>query len=429
VKQELFKYQEEGISRLTEILRFYPYAALLADPPGAGKTAQAIKVFEFTGAKSLLVICPASLRLNWAREIKQWTGLDAQVIRTGKDIPEADIVVCSYSLASREPTLSMLCKRKWHLLILDEAHACKSVTSNTSRACLISIWAQCKYKIAITGTPVPNGRASEAWSLFSQLHPQAFGSWQNYSSRYCIPEDTPWGMTYPRSKNLEELGRIAREKFMVRRKREDILGELPALTRSIVPLDVPALKAIEASEGINIAEIVAAVEAGIPLRSDPLSTARRKLGALKAEPAAAYIRDLLDEVENVVVFCHHKEVFFHLHESLKVFSTVCINGTTSADDRQEAVDAFQRRDARVFLASLTAANTGITLTAASTVVFVEADWVPSANTQAEGRINRIGQKDIMRAIYLVVPDSLDEAVMWSVTRKQWSIDKLMQERN
>jgi SWI/SNF-related matrix-associated actin-dependent regulator 1 of chromatin subfamily A len=200
-----------------------------------------------------------------------------------------------------------------------------------------------------------------------------------------------------------------------------------------VPLEVPRLKVQDAIKDLDVdtEDVVYSIDMNIPLRSDALSTARRKLGILKVEPAIEYVKSVvLEETNKVVVFCHHREVFFPLLEGLKREGVVSINGTTSLDDRQRAIDAFQNDDkVRVFLASITAASTGITLTAASTVVFVEADWVPSVNEQAEGRINRIGQRaDLMRAIYLVVPDSLDEAVMWSVHRKQRNIGKVLQER-
>lgn len=380
----------------------------------------------------VLILCPASLRLNWAREVETWTAGTRKtcVLKTGGDhIIDANemVVITSYALASRNPLLQMLAAREWDLLVLDESHQCKNVTSQVSRACLVTLWAKARYRLALTGTPVPNGRAVEAWPLFSRLCPEKFGAWKPYASRYCIPEETPWGLTYPRSKNLEELSTIARERFMVRRTRETVLGELPPLMRSVVPLDVPLLRIREAEEGIDLDALLKAMESGIPLRSDHISTARRKLGILKAPVAIDYLKDLLEEIHSVVVFCHHKEVFFALKDGLREgnLEVVSISGATSAEERQKAVDTFQSGYANVFLGSISAASTGITLTASSVVVFVEADWVPSTNEQAEGRVRRIGQKESMRAIYLVVPGSLDEAVQRAVIRKQKNIEKIV----
>jgi SWI/SNF-related matrix-associated actin-dependent regulator 1 of chromatin subfamily A len=429
----LFQYQASGADALMAFLANAPRGALLADPPGAGKSAQAIEVMKRLGAGRVLILCPASLRINWAREIAMWTGRESTVIRRGEDdwlIPaDGDcVVVTSYSLASRKPVQTTLAATRWDLLIMDEAHAVKSPSSNTARACLISLWRKCKYRLALTGTPVPNGRASEAWSLFSRMAPDLFREWQPFKERYCVEVETQYGITWPRSKHLDELGRIARERFMVRRSRSEVMAELPPLVRCVVPLDVPTVAVSDAEGEMDVAAVVAAIEAGTALRDEHISTARKKLGILKAQPALDYIVSVvLEEVESVVVFCHHKDVFLALKEGLSAFGVVCISGATSADDRQAAVDAFQAKRARVFLGSLTAANSGITLTAASTVVFVEFSWIPSENEQGEGRINRVTQTELMRAVYLVVPDSLDEAVVRSVLRKQKDIGKVMQE--
>ncbi len=431
-----FKYQEEGADALLSFMQNNPSrAALLADPPGAGKTVQAILVAKALQCKSVLIVCPASLRLNWAREVEMWwpeySG-PVSVVRSRKDTFDTrGIVVVSYNLAAS----GALGQWRWDLLILDEAHACKNPSSNTSRACLVTMWNACKYRLAMTGTPVPNGRAYEAWTLFSRILPSHFTPVENYLSRYCIPEHTEWGLTYPRSKNLEELGRIAREHFMVRRRKEDIMGQLPPMVRSRIPIEIGPKAIQDALEGLEVAteEVVYSIDMNMPLRSDALSTARRKLGILKVPGALKYLQEVvLEETKKAVVFCHHREVFFPLLEALreKGVGVVTVNGETSLDARQRAVDAFQDDGSgvRIFLASITAANAGITLTAADTVVFVESSWIPAVNEQAEGRILRVGQKaELLRAQYLVVAESLDEAVMWSVHRKQRDISKVMQE--
>lgn len=434
---ELFDYQRDGVEALVRLMRGNR-GALLADPPGAGKTPQAVRAMEALGARRILVLCPSSLKLNWCREFSRWScpPYTAKALKSSRDVPlieESDVVVVSYDLACRPAVLEKLMAVAWDGLILDEAHYVKSPGSQRSRVSTVLLWNRAKYRLAITGTPLPNGRAAEAWTLFSRLAPDLFGKWEAFRNSYCIPEETPWGVTYPRSKNLEHLGKLARERFMVRRKKEEVLGQLPPLVRQKMPLEVPVLKVVEAEgdfgEGPNLQALIDAVEAGIPLQSDALSTARRKLGLLKVEAALEYIVDLLEETGSCVVFAHHRDVIRGLRDGFteRGITVVGITGDTSTDDRQDAVDTFQRGDAQVFLASLTAANTGITLTRSSTVVFVEADWVPSTNEQGEGRVYRVTQKEITRAIYLVVPDSLDEAVTWSVVRKQRDIQKVLQE--
>jgi hypothetical protein len=384
----------------------------------------------------VLIVCPSSLKENWKREVIRWTGgaYSAATLKSGKDtdrIDEADVVIVSYDLACRPVVTNALLKVPWDMLIMDESHAMKSPSSQRARVVGIMLWNASRYRLCITGTPIPNGRAAEAWTTFSRLSPAHFGRWPEFRDRYCILEETPWGVSYPRSKNLEELGALARQHFMVRRKREEVLEQLPPLMRQTIPLEVPTLKVIEAAgefyDGPSLDAVLAAVESGVPLMSDHISTARRKLGALKVGPALEFIQDVLDEMGSCVVFAHHRDVISGIAEGLMDAEVdfVTITGDTPGDARQRAVDDFQQGKCPVFLASLTAANTGITLTRSQTVIFVEADWVPSVNEQAEGRVYRVTQKEITRAIYLVVPDSLDEAVTRSVMRKQRDIKKVM----
>jgi SWI/SNF-related matrix-associated actin-dependent regulator of chromatin subfamily A-like protein 1 len=429
----LFNYQTDGVEALLEFLCKEPHGALLADPPGGGKTAMAIACAKELMMSRVLVICPASLRLNWAREFAMWyPHLKSCVLATGTDtVPceEGFVVITSYTLASQGQHHA-LSSHQWDMLIMDEAHALRSPSSNQSRTCLLTLWRAARYRLAITGTPVPNGRAKEAWSLFSRLAPDLFGSWKPFKEKYCIEVETRYGIDWPRSKNLEELGALARERFMVRRSRAEIMSELPELIRCVVPLEVSRVQVEETQGDIDVEATVQALLSGTPSWSDSLSTARKELGKLKAEPAWDYIMGVvLEEVFNCVVFCHHKDVFEWLFTAFTNFKvpTVRVSGKTSMEERQQAVDDFQAKSARVFLASITAANSGITLTASSTVVFVEADWTPSINEQAEGRVLRVGQSEICRAIYLVVPDSLDDVIDRSLKRKRRDIRKVMQE--
>lgn len=428
----LYQYQRDGIEALTSFLFNNPdKSALLADPPGAGKTPQAIGVAESVTAKTVLVICPASLKENWRREFLRWSDhfeKVCNVISSSDIIPsDAEVIVVSYTMSINAAILEQLMNRRFDVMILDEAHYCKNPKSQTSRIVLCMLWARCRYRLALTGTPLPNGRAAEAWTLFSRLSQTDFGSWNTFKDRYCVEEETRWGVTYPRSKNLEELRKIASEKFMLRRSKDVVLSQLPGLIRQNVYLKLPELQVLKSEAGIDVDAIVEAVDKGLPLDSDHITTLRRKVGSLKAPHALSYLTELLDEVEQVVVFVHHREVYELIQQGLEALdiAVVGINGMTPPEERQKFVDDFQNKKAQVFLASIKAANTGLTLTSAHTLVMVEYDWVPSTNEQAEGRIYRVSQKEIARVIYLVVADSLDEKVLRVVQRKQRDITKAL----
>lgn len=425
----LYQYQKEGIEKLYSIVTCNSErAAMLCDPPGAGKTPQAIGLFNELKSRTALIVCPASLKENWKREVERWAyfPVNVQVLNSSSDKirEDADVIVVSYSLACR--ISDVITKRSYDLMIVDESHYCKSASSQISRIVLVVLWAKCRYRLMLTGTPLPNGRAVEAWTTFSRCSQKDFGSWDDFKKKYCVEERTRWGVTYPHSKNLTELRELSKS-FLVRRSKEEVLQQLPGLVRQNIYVRLKEMDVLNAQDGIDVDAIVSAVENGLPLESEHITTVRRKLAMLKAPHIFEHILETLDEVEQVVVFLHHKDLYTHLTQSLseKNISYVGINGLTPTDERARNVDIFQSKGARVFVASLKAANTGLTLTSASTLIMVEYDWVPSTNEQAEGRIFRVTQQEICRVRYLVAADSLDEKVLRVVQRKQRDISKAL----
>lgn len=403
-------------------------SALLADPPGAGKTPQAIGVAEMLDAKSIIIVCPASLKENWRREVERWSHYERiTVCRDNKTIihPEIEgVVIMSSGLALSTNIARQITGRRWDFLIIDEAHCAKNPTSQTSRMLLVSFWAQAKYRLLITGTPLPNGRASEAWTMFSRLDREEFGNWKGFAQRFCIEEIGRFGKDYRRSKNLPELRRIAEERFMVRRSKEEVRKQLPGIVRQNIFVELPKKEALAAESNLDVEAILSALEMGYPLESDHIATARKKIAELKSPAVFERIMDLLDEVDQLVVFLHHKNMYEHISKRLEAagIAWVGVSGSTHPQERMVAVDLFQTQKARVFIGSLRAASTGLTLTAASTLLMAEYDWVPSVNEQAEGRIYRLTQTDICRIQYLVAKDTLDEKVLKVVQRKQKDIE-------
>jgi SWI/SNF-related matrix-associated actin-dependent regulator 1 of chromatin subfamily A len=138
----------------------------------------------------------------------------------------------------------------------------------------------------------------------------------------------------------------------------------------------------------------------------------------------------LEEVDKVVVFAYHKDVIEGLKNGLESHSPVTISGDTASSKRQEVVDRFQTDPkTRVFIGQITAAGTGITLTAASTVVFVETSWVPGEIAQAEDRCHRIGQKDSVLVQFLVFAGTLEEHQLRAVVDKKITIEKIVDDRH
>lgn len=401
-RSKLFLYQIEGIDLICNKYK----DVLLADHPGAGKTCQAVIAAQDIGAVDILVICPASLRENWKREFAKWS------------VKKFNLSIISYDAAA---TRSLNAEKEilepiYDLLILDECHYLKNPTSQRTKGCLGYYWNMAKKRICISGTPLPNGRAIEGWALFSKLAPELFKNKREFISNFCVKQKSRWGVNYDKSKNLELLGKLARSKFMIRRKRKETVGQLPPLIRQMAYLD--GILALQLDYKIDEDNI-----------TPETISAWRKHGLSKVLSSVEYIKTLLKEVSQVVVFAHHKDVLSELKNRLEANTTSCclFTGDTPTLERQQMVDDFQNGKYKVFLASLHAAGVGITLTKSSDVVFVECDWVPGVNEQAEGRCFRITQENVTRSHYLVIPDSLDERITSIVLRKQRDITQVMRD--
>jgi SWI/SNF-related matrix-associated actin-dependent regulator 1 of chromatin subfamily A len=450
-REALYPFQQDGV----DAIKAFPGHVLLADPPGAGKSGQAIIACEELGAKNILVVCPASLRLNWEREFSFWTREAYRTLvwlsgtngleRAPKD---SDLVgsvqIYSYDLATKNgvPFVSRD-DPFFDVIIFDEAHYLRSPDADRTKFCLGPLLRRARKVIAITGTPIPNGRAIEAWPLFSALCPEVFSNYQRYLATFCIKrkieiprkarddERTESGRKkrvfriihdYNLSKNLDRLGDIARKHFMIRRPEEVVLESVPELLRQVVPVETAydACKDFTEKDREQIRKYLADEDLdGINFYSH----VRRLFATAKYDASLTFIRELLQEEEKLVIFAHHNDIVHALVSDLEAFGVVFIDGDTMPRRRQEVVDLFQQSGGpRVFVGSLLACNTGITLTAAKAAVFVEYDWVPSNNYQAEMRIRRIGQKCITRVFYLEAPGTLDSEILSKVLAKQKSIE-------
>jgi SWI/SNF-related matrix-associated actin-dependent regulator 1 of chromatin subfamily A len=204
-----------------------------------------------------------------------------------------------------------------------------------------------------------------------------------------------------------------RTKFMVRRLKADVLTELPAKRRQIIPLEPKGISSIIKSEQsllsrLGFEEAARRLEEGDKLLFDEMAKGRHDLGMAKVPLALDHIKDTLESVGKVVIFAHHQDVIAALREGLLEYGCAVITGQTSGADRQAEVDRFQNDPGcRVFIGNIKAAGVGITLTAASTVVFVESDWTPGWMAQAEDRCHRIGQSESVLIQYLVFDGSMD----------------------
>jgi len=441
-------------------------ATLVGDEMGLGKTVQALGVANATGARSILVVCPASLRINWAREAARWL-VGAQgdspaltiAIADGKALPDASVVVVNYERVAK--LRSQIDARAWDLLVLDEAHYLKNPKAARTKA-VLGYWdartkadvagIQAARTVVLTGTPIPN-RPIELWPLLSRvLDRDGLGrSWKRYTARHCGYTQTRYGVDVSGCTNPEELQTALRATCMVRRRKADVLRELPAKRRQIVVLppngaagsvraeqerlakieaerirlQVEAELAKAADDDAAYAAAVAALASAGRIAFEEMARARHETALAKVPAVVEHVADALEGggVEKVVVFCHHKDVLALLAEGLREHGVVTLSGDDPMDRRQAAVDAFQTDPAvRVFVGTIAAAGVGLTLTAASTVIFAELAWVPAALSQAEDRCHRIGQHAPVLVQHLVLDGTIDAKLAGTIVEKQRNID-------
>jgi len=430
-------------------------ATMIADEMGLGKTIQALGIANYKKAKNILIVCPASLRLNWKREAQKWLvePHTIQVVtKPSDDVSAADIVIINYDRCKGQH-LEALKAREWDLIVVDEVHYCKNPKAQRTKN-ILGYWDRknrtavpglvdrAKIKLFLTGTPITN-RPIELHPLAAKLDLREFGNFMRFAKRYCDAHETRYGWDFSGASHLDELQAKLRGSFMVRRLKKDVLKELPAKVRQVVILnqngcanavkaeqkawaqaggaDFEALKAnvelAAASEDQNAyRSAVHALNSAIRVAFEDMAEIRHETAEKKTPAVLEHCDDILENVSKLVIFAHHKKVIAGIKEHYGE-KAVVVDGSTPNDARQAAVDAFQNDPSiKVFIGSIKAAGVGLTLTAASHVVFAELDWTPANMTQAEDRCHRIGQTDSVTVQHLVVNGSLDarmaEILVW-----------------
>jgi SNF2 family DNA or RNA helicase len=433
-------YQQGGI--------FYALqrpSTLFGDEMGLGKTIQAIGTINADpSARSVLVICPASLKLNWRKEFTKWDvkNLSVEVIQpTSKTFPEAHTVVINYELLKK--WRSEIRAREWDVLVVDEAHYVKNpstaraqeifgrkrTTKETEESAGKPAFEPIKAKrrLFLTGTPIVN-RPKELWPIINAIAPGFEKDFFAYAKKYCAAFRNRFGWDFSGASNLDDLQERMRALFMVRRLKKDVLKELPPKRRQVMVLEGDAgLAELLEKEKKTYEQYAESIKNGdfeTPEFSE-MSEVRKAVAVAKIPFIVEHINEALEELDKLCVFVHHYEVVDAL---VAEFGKACvvIDGRTKNEDRQAAVEKFQSDpECRVFIGTIRAAGVGITLTASSTVIFGELDWVPGNVSQAEDRCHRIGQVDTVFVRHLVLEGSLDERMTQIIIDKQDVIDEAL----
>lgn len=436
----LFTYQRQGVDRLFKAITRHR-VAYLADEQGLGKTAQALTLAKRLNAKKILIICPATLRLNWIKEMGLWYSEienKAFPVFTGKELEKAKqfpVQVVSFNLASSKSFKPS----SYDMVIVDEAHAYKNTSAQRTKTFFQKIKPRARYTLLCSGTPITN-LCSDIYPALNCVFPMRFSTEQGFKERYCNKVADKWtysGFKYEgiNRDTIKELSDFMFKEFMIRRTKKQVLPELPDKTFQTIDLKIKAgdIKKAALPEDV-VAEMVKQIEDGkMPRVAEHVAAARQELGVAKVPASLEYIETLLEsdcgKEKQLVIFAHHKDVVRGIVEGLsdRNINVAAITGSTPPAERQAIVDRFQAGEVQCIIGNILAAGTGITLTAADTCVFIEQDWTPANMAQAIDRLHRIGQKENVHIIFLAARGTLDSRIIQVLRKKIADINTIMEQ--
>ena len=409
----LYPHQADGVVFLISKKR-----AILGDDMGLGKTRQAIVALNVAVPSGvILIVCPASLKLNWKREILM-VDPAARIEIVGYDKEAAENprwVIVNYDLLSKHA--SRLHDIPWTGVILDEAHFIKNASARTTHCLkLLGVNDQAKapligpnYVFLLTGTPMTS-RPRDLFNLLRCVGHPAARSFLSFAKRYCEAYRNDFGWVTTGASNLDELNLLMKE-IMLRRKKDEVL-DLPPKIRSWVPVDISAAPAaLTAVE--NFLQWYQATDPAAPNDTQflaRLTKVRVALHKAKHKAVAERIKDVIATGDKVVVFTSFNDGVAK-HAATLGDAAVTITGSQSAEQRMEAVDRFQTDPSvSVAVCNIIAGGVGITLTAGTHVIFQDLDWVPANHAQAEDRCYRMGQTRKVTVEYFHAEGSLDSYI-------------------
>ncbi len=431
-------YQRVGISYLIS-----RPSSLLADEMGLGKTIQAIGAINQTPGivSGYLIICPANVKINWQRELQRWLVVPRRVnIVYGDDHgPPADVYIINYDIVHRHDAL--LKSRVWNAVILDEAQFLKNPKSRRTRmvlgGCAVNKKGQItkasrpirgRYLWALTGTPVEN-RILEVFSLFRYLSPFAFPNKHQFEKRYCDLKQIDGFWDNKGASHVEELQLLLRSTFMLRRKKVQVLKDLPPKTHQVITLApdgattllVHKFSAMANNNKKTFRQLCYDDGFG----DAPMATVRRQLGLKKVLAICAHLEQCLEQVDKTLCFAIHKDVIAKIKERFGTAAVIYVGGM-SPKKKQEAIDRFQNDPKiKLFAGNIDAAGVAITLTAARIVVFGESSLNPMKNVQAEDRAHRIGQLWPLLIQTLVWENSVEAYFAEQAAAKKENVEALL----
>jgi superfamily II DNA or RNA helicase len=435
---KLREYQRSGFAWLWQ-LHTNRMTGILADDMGLGKTVQALalltKAKEEEGQAPNLIVCPTSVLSVWKQEVQKWAPTLSVLVWHGTDraenrrlLKKTDVIVTSYSIMRRD--IDELAKIRFRYCLLDEAQYIKNWTTSTAKS---AKQLKCDHRLALTGTPVEN-HLLDLWAIFDFLAPGFLGKLTDFQKNYVKPiEDND-------PKALEQL-RVRVRPFIMRRKKEDVAKELPAKTEQTLYIHFGKAQLGLYNRILKAAknEITGRVEeAGVEKSQMAILAALTRLrqvccdphllglpegtpipNSAKLEAFKELIVDSVGSGRKTLVFSQFVEMQKIIGASLEELGIdyLWLHGGTK--NREELVMQFQEKSGPpVFLISLKAGGSGLTLTEADTVIHYDPWWNPAVEDQATDRAHRIGQEKPVMVYRLVVEDTVEQKMVELGRRKR-----------
>ena len=420
------EHQKEAIEKLVKNKKF-----ILADDMGLGKTTSTIIAALETGAKKVLIVCPASLKINWQREIANYSDRTVYIAEGKKFSDEHDFVIVNYDILknfhdTKEKDKSEIMRINFDLVIMDEAHMISNPQAQRTKIAN-DIASKSNRVWLLSGTPMTS-RPMNYYNLLNLVDSPVAMNWMAYAKRYCngfqfsVGKRKVWNVTG--ASNLEEL-RERTSTHILRRLKEDVL-DLPEKIITPVYLRLKSKDYEELmGEYFNWYDQNPEESSSLTIQFSKLMKVRKVIAQEKINNTIELAENIIEQGKKVIIFTNFTDTLNQIYNHFGK-SAVYLDGSCSKFHRQNAVDEFQTNDKiKVFVGNLKAAGVGITLTSAEAVIMNDLSFVPAEHSQAEDRSHRIGQKNSTSVYYPLFENSIEGAIYDILNRKKKIISTVM----
>lgn len=420
------EHQKESIQKLVENKKF-----ILADDMGLGKTTSTIIAALESGAKKILIICPATLKINWKREIENYSDKSVYIAEGKKFSTESDFVIINYDIIknfhdTKKKGNSQILDSNFDLVVIDEAHYIKNVTAQRTKL-INDLVKKIDRLWLLTGTPMTS-RPIDYFNLLSLVDSPVAKNWMAYAIRYCqgyqfnAGNRKIWNVTG--ASNLEEL-RDRTAGLTLRRLKENVL-DLPDKIITPIYLRLKSKMYEEImGEYYDWYDKNPEESKSLTVQFTKLTKIRQVIADEKISQTIELAENILEQGKKVIIFCNFTDSLEKITEHFGKMA-VKLNGSMSKVEKQYSVDQFQENEKiKVFVGNIKAASVGITLTAAEAVIFNDLSFLPSDHAQAEDRSYRYGQKCNVLVYYPIFENTIEGIIYDILNNKKQVIATVM----